>query len=275
MRLDPAAAGAGFRLVAHETLPSTNTEALGRVQEYRSANRPVWVTARQQTAGRGRRGNAWISPAGNLYASLLLFDPAPPQDAPQLSFVAGLAVHDAVCDRAPALREQFTLKWPNDLLCGGKKLAGILIEAHSPAAGFAVAIGLGVNCRHHPAQTSYPATDLAECGSGVAADDLFCALSGAMMRRLTQWRRGAGFAAIRSDWLDRAGGMDGDMRVRLAERELIGRCEALDESGRLLLRLPDGSLETITAGDVFPLGSGTGALREKQGQGQGQGNGAS
>jgi BirA family biotin operon repressor/biotin-[acetyl-CoA-carboxylase] ligase len=268
MRLDPAAARAGFRLVTHETLPSTNTEALSHARQHRGVGGPVWITARQQTAGRGRRGNAWVSPAGNLYASLLLFDPASPQEAPQLSFVAALAVHDAICDRASALSEQLTLKWPNDLLCAGKKLAGILIEADSPVIGLAVAIGIGVNCRRHPAQTTYPATDLAESGCDVSADDLFYALSGSMLRRLTQWRRGAGFAAIRSDWLDRATGMGGDMRVRLAGRELVGRCEALDESGRLLLRLADGSVETITAGDVFPLGIGA-LLKEKR-----QGNGA-
>jgi BirA family transcriptional regulator, biotin operon repressor / biotin---[acetyl-CoA-carboxylase] ligase len=253
MRLDPAAVAAGYRLAAHEKLASTNAEALVRAQPCHDAN-PLWITAREQTAGRGRRGNTWISPAGNLYATLSLFDPASPKDAPQLSFVAGLAVHDAIRDCAPASGEQTTLKWPNDVLCGGKKVAGILIEGHALPSGLAVAIGIGVNCEHHPPHTSYPATDLAAAGSDVSADDLFFALSGSMVRRLAQWRRGADFAATRSDWCDRAIGIGGDMRVRLPDRELIGRFEALDDSGRLLLRLDDGSLETITAGDVFPLG---------------------
>jgi BirA family transcriptional regulator, biotin operon repressor / biotin---[acetyl-CoA-carboxylase] ligase len=253
MQLDPAAAAAGYRLATHEKLASTNAEALVCARQGCDAN-PLWITAREQTAGRGRRGNTWISPAGNLYATLLIFDPALPKDAPQLSFVAGLAVHDAICSCASILSEQIRLKWPNDVLCGGKKIAGILIEGHGIASGLAVAIGIGVNCRHHPAQTAYPATDLAEAGCEVSADVLFFALSGSMMRRLAQWRRGAGFAATRADWLDRAIGIGSDMRVRLPDRELIGRCEALDDSGRLLLRLADGSLETITAGDVFPLG---------------------
>ena len=89
---------------------------------------PLWIAARQQTAGRGRRGNAWVSPPGNLYATLLLTDPAPPDCAPQLSFVAVLALYDAIAACAPALREALALKWPNDLLCRGAKLAGILIE---------------------------------------------------------------------------------------------------------------------------------------------------
>ena len=116
MRLDPAAAG--FRLLAHDTLPSTNSEALALAR--RGETEPLWVTARQQTAGRGRRGNAWISTPGNLYATLFLCDPAAPENAPQLSFVAALAVHDAIVDRAAALREKLALKWPNDVLYGGQ-----------------------------------------------------------------------------------------------------------------------------------------------------------
>jgi BirA family biotin operon repressor/biotin-[acetyl-CoA-carboxylase] ligase len=251
MRLDPAAVAAGFRLSAHDTLPSTNTEALALAR--RGETEPLWVTARQQTAGRGRRGNAWISVPGNLYATLLLCDPAAHDNAPQLSFVAALAVHDAIVDRAAALREKLAMKWPNDILCGGQKLAGILIEGEGVGTRLAVAIGIGVNCMHHPVETAYPATDLAVAGAAVSAEDLFFVLSGAMARRLSQWHRGAGFQSIRTDWLDRAMGIGGEMRVRLPNREFVGRAEALDECGRLLLRLADGTLQTITAGDVFPV----------------------
>ena len=251
MRLDPAAAAAGYRLSAHDTLPSTNTEALALAR--RGDNGLLWVTARQQTAGRGRRGNEWISTPGNLHATLLLGDPAAPETAPELSFVAALAVHDAIVDRATALREKLALKWPNDVLYGGQKLAGILIEGESVGTRLAVAIGIGVNCVHHPLETAYPATDLATVGAAVAAGDLFFALSGAMARRLAQWHRGSGFQSVRADWLERAAGMGGEMRVRLPNREFIGRAETLDERGRLLLRQADGTLQTITAGDVFPV----------------------
>ena len=250
MRLDPAAEA--FRLAAHDTLPSTNTEALALAR--RGETGPLWVTARQQTSGRGRRGNAWISMPGNLHATLLACDPAEPENAPQLSFVAALAVHDAIVDRAAALREKLALKWPNDVLFGGQKLAGILIESENVEARLAVAIGIGVNCMHHPVETAYPATDLAAAGAAVSAEDLFFALSSAMVRRLEQWQRGAGFQSIRTDWLDLAAGMGGEMRVRLPKnREFAGRAEALDERGQLLLRLADGTLQTITAGDVFPV----------------------
>lgn len=252
MQLDPAAvAAAGYRLAAYDTLPSTNTEALALAR--RGERGPLWVTARQQTAGRGRRGNEWISTPGNLYATLLLCDPAAPENAPELSFIAALAVHDAIVDRTAALREKLALKWPNDILCGGQKLAGILIEGESIGARLAVAVGIGVNCLHHPLETAYAATDLAAAGAAVSAEDLFGALSGAMARRLAQWRGGAGFQSIRADWLDRATGIGGEIRVRLPNREFLGRAEALDERGRLLLRLADGTLQTVTAGDVFPV----------------------
>jgi BirA family transcriptional regulator, biotin operon repressor / biotin---[acetyl-CoA-carboxylase] ligase len=253
MQLDPEAEALGFRLATHDVLPSTNAAALRRVFEHQDETQPLWIVAREQTAGRGRRGNTWVSPRGNLYATLLLKDPAPPLHAPELSFVAALAVLDAIADRAPALAGHLALKWPNDVLCGAEKLAGILLEGHMLGDKIAVAIGVGVNCMHHPAQTSYPATDLAAAGAQVSAEDLFAALSRAMLRRLAQWQNGAGFAGIRRDWLARAAGIGETMRVRLPDREMSGRCEGLDEAGCLLLRRADGTLQAIAAGEVFAL----------------------
>jgi BirA family transcriptional regulator, biotin operon repressor / biotin---[acetyl-CoA-carboxylase] ligase len=251
MQLDPAAVTAGFRHLAHETLASTNSEALALAR--RGEAGPIWVTAGRQTAGRGRRGTEWISPPGNLYATLLLCDPAPAERAPELSFVAALAVHDAIANCAGSLGDKIALKWPNDVLCDNAKLAGILIEGEATDAGFAAAVGIGVNSTHHPAQTAYPATDLAAAGANVSTADLFAALSATMLRRLAQWRRGAGFALIRAEWLNRACGIGGELRVRLPGRELRGRFEALDERGRLLLRLGEGGLQAVSAGDVFPV----------------------
>lgn len=250
MRLDSTATAAGFRLSVHQTLASTNTQALALAR--RGEQPPLWVVAHIQTEGRGRRDSRWISEPGNLCATLLIADPAPPEHVPELSFVAALAVHDAIGACAAMLRGQLALKWPNDILCGGKKLAGILIEGEGHTQ-LAVAIGIGVNCVQHPAQTTYPATDLAAAGARVSAEDLFCVLSGTMVRRLAQWRRSAGFRSIRADWLDRATGLGGDVRVRLPGRELSGRFEALDDSGHLRLRMADGRVQTITAGDVFPV----------------------
>jgi BirA family transcriptional regulator, biotin operon repressor / biotin---[acetyl-CoA-carboxylase] ligase len=239
---------AAIRVIARDTVGSTNEEALllARAGEHG----PLWVTARTQSAGRGRRGRSWVSEPGNLYASLLLTDPAPPERAPELSFVAALAVYDAVADAAPGLAARLLLKWPNDLLVDRKKFAGLLIEAETGSPSIVV-IGVGINCGRHPADASYPATDLASAGAAVAPDRLFEGLAPAMAKRLAQWR--GGFAQIRADWLARAAAVGEDVRIRLADRDVAGRFETLDERGRLVLRLPDGSREAIAAGDVVAL----------------------
>jgi BirA family biotin operon repressor/biotin-[acetyl-CoA-carboxylase] ligase len=251
MDIDPSAVRAGFRHVAHETTASTNADALALARQ--GERGPLWVTARTQSAGRGRRGRAWVSGPGNLFATLLLVDPCAAERAPQLSFVAALAVHDAVAEAAAALGPRLSLKWPNDVLCDGAKFAGILIEGEGSGAGLHVAVGIGVNCAHHPADTEYPATDLAAAGAAVTTDTMLRALSRMMLARLTQWNRGDGFDAIRADWLARAAGLGAPIRVRLGDRELSGHFETLDGAGRLVLRGADGTDEIVSAGDVFPL----------------------
>jgi BirA family transcriptional regulator, biotin operon repressor / biotin---[acetyl-CoA-carboxylase] ligase len=241
------------RVIHLDSVDSTNAEALRRA---RGGERgPLWIVAATQTAGRGRRGRAWASPLGNLHASLLLVDPAPAAVAPQLAFVAGLAVHDASAAVAPSLADALALKWPNDLLCRGAKIAGILIEGESKPGANAVAavIGIGANCRHHPDAAEQPATDFAAQGAMVEPSALFDTLYQSMAARLAEWDRGARFAAIRSDWLTRAAGLGQGMRARLSDREVSAIFEALDEAGRLILRLADGQREVITAGEVFPV----------------------
>jgi BirA family biotin operon repressor/biotin-[acetyl-CoA-carboxylase] ligase len=246
MQLDPRASAAGVRLISHELLASTNMEALSLA--HKGERGPLWVTAARQSAGRGRRGRVWVSEAGNLFASLLLTDPAPIKHWPELSFVAGLAIHDAVVDLAPAIRPQIAIKWPNDLLLAGAKFAGILTEGDGTDT---VVIGIGVNCTGHPADTDYAATDLAASGAIISAATLFGALSVKMMGRLAQWNRGEHFATIRTDWLSRAAGLGSIIRVRLSDREVEGRFETLDDAGHLVLDEPDGGRQTIAAGDVL------------------------
>ncbi len=242
---------AGARHLSFDTLGSTNAEALARS---RAGERgPLWISAHTQQAGRGRRGNAWISPPGNLYATLLLDEPSPAACAPQLSFVAALALHDALGECAPRLGPALKLKWPNDLLLGQAKLAGILIEGESDPR-LAVAVGIGVNCVSHPSDTAFPATDLGEAGISISPDALLALLAAAMARRLEQWQCGEGFAGIRAAWLKRAAGLGQPIRVRLPERELAGRFRGLDEVGRLQLEQP-GGMTVVTAGEVFGLGA--------------------
>jgi BirA family biotin operon repressor/biotin-[acetyl-CoA-carboxylase] ligase len=235
-----------------DSVDSTNAEALRRAGA--GERGPLWIVARLQTAGRGRRGRPWLSAPGNLHATLLLTDPSPSAAAPQLGFVASLALHDSAAAAAPALVADLVLKWPNDLLCNGRKIGGILIEGEGNP--IAVAIGIGVNCRDHPENTEYPATDFAANGAAVAPDALLDGLAGAMRLRLAQWNRGAAFAAIRTAWLACAGGLGERLRVRLAGRETSGCFETIDEAGRLMLRHGDGALEAIPAGEVFPVGRG-------------------
>lgn len=249
MRLHPQAVAAGVRLSAHDRLDSTNAQALARARNGETG--PLWITAQEQRQGRGRHGRVWVSAQGNLFASLLLSNPAPQPRMAELCFVAALAVHDAILSLAPQLGCCLKIKWPNDILAYGFKIAGILIESETTARGAAVVIGVGVNCRSHPTGTSYPAGDLATLGAEVSREALFEALSLHLMTRLRQWDRGAGFHGIRSDWLERACGLGEQITVRLPERELTGRFASLDDSGRLLLDRADG-LTSIAAGEVFP-----------------------
>jgi BirA family transcriptional regulator, biotin operon repressor / biotin---[acetyl-CoA-carboxylase] ligase len=251
MVLDPSAA-ARARLVSLDSVGSTNAEAFVRARAGECG--PLWITARRQTAGRGRRGRTWVSEPGNLYASLLLTDPAPPPRAAELSLVAALAVHDALIECAAMLGPSLKLKWPNDVVCDRAKLAGILVEGESlPGRPRAVVIGIGVNCAHHPAEAAYPATNLAAAGALVTPEGLAHALIATMAQRIGEWDRGENFAAIRAAWLKRAAGLGAPARVRLPEREVDGVAETLDEAGRLVLRLADGSRERIAAGEMFPL----------------------
>lgn len=249
MQLAPEAAG--VRLISYDVVSSTNAEGLARARA--GVAGPLWITAARQTAGRGRRASAWASEPGNLYASLLLTDVGPAERAPQLSFVAALAVHDAVTAVAPRLRARLKLKWPNDVLADGSKVSGILIEAESGQGCCALVIGIGVNCVSHPADTAFPAGNLAGAGTRVSPAELFTALSRTMHRRIAEWDRGAGFAGIRGEWLARAAGVGEAIRVRLPDRELSGRFEAVDADGRLMLALPGGGIEAISAGEIFAI----------------------
>jgi BirA family biotin operon repressor/biotin-[acetyl-CoA-carboxylase] ligase len=242
---------AGVRHISFETLGSTNAEALAHA---RAGERgPLWITGACQRGGGVRRGKDWVSPPGNFYGTLLLSEPSPPALAPQLSFVAALAVYDAVAARAPQLVPGLRLKWPNDLLLAKRKFAGLLIEAESRPV-FAVALGIGVNCVSHPSQTAFPATDLLAEGANIDPQRLFEALALAMERRLELWRAGAGFSAIRADWLMRAAGLGETIQVRLPEREFAGRFHGIDEAGHLLIAQSDMPIETIAAGEIFGIG---------------------
>jgi BirA family biotin operon repressor/biotin-[acetyl-CoA-carboxylase] ligase len=269
MRLDPAAAAAGVRLDALATVDSTNREARARGRFGECG--PLWITAETQTVGRGRGDRSWFSPPGNLHASLLMCESAPAGRVPELAFVAGLAVRDAIAAAASALAPKLALKWPNDVLLAEGKCAGILIEGdhEQPPAGVTVVIGIGVNCAHYPPASAelqprsvgepvlYPATALSAHGAEVTAEQLFARLSATMLSRIRQWDHGKGFAAVLADWLAVARGIGEPIRVRTGHGEKTGCFAGIDPSGRLMLARDGGAVELISAGDVFPLAEGS------------------
>jgi BirA family transcriptional regulator, biotin operon repressor / biotin---[acetyl-CoA-carboxylase] ligase len=248
----PTALPAGYRREAFASLPSTNGAALAGARS--GAASGLWVTAAEQTAGRGRRGRPWQSGPGNLAASLLLVDPAPPATVATISFVAGVALHQAVVDLAgPAAADRLKLKWPNDLLLDRLKVAGISVEGDKLVTGkLALVIGIGVNCRSHPENgTTHPASDFAARGLPVEAEALFERLAARLAEELMRWDQGSNFAKIRGAWLVRSLGLGEPIRVNLTARTIDGRFDTLDEEGRLVVTRNDGARELITAGDVF------------------------
>lgn len=236
-----------------DEVDSTNAEALR--QAHAGEVGPLWIRAQLQTMGRGRQGREWVSQEGNLYCSLLLRLDLSQGSTTGLSFVAALAVFDAAqacladCDAAHGL----SLKWPNDLLVNGAKLSGILLEATSAgAAGTgSVAIGVGVNVASSPDVAGYLTTDLSSCGSDATVDTVFAQLAGAFDSWLRIWRGGDGFGAIRSAWLERAGGLGQEVVVRLPNEQLTGTFVGLDDNGALVLRDASGNERNIFAGDLF------------------------
>lgn len=241
----------GYRLHHYETVGSSNDAAKALARDGAPGGTLVW--ADMQTAGRGRRGRAWASPPGNLYFSLVLRPDGPPSRIAQLSFVAALGLGEALGEVAGAALD-WRCKWPNDLLVGGGKLAGILLESETSASGrvdFVIA-GIGVNIRSQPEKTEFPATSLvAEGYAGITPAMLLQAFVQHFEVWATRWRE-AGFAPVRRAWLARASGLGAAIRVQLERTTLTGRFLDLDDDGALLLDAADGR-RRVAAGEVFPM----------------------
>jgi BirA family biotin operon repressor/biotin-[acetyl-CoA-carboxylase] ligase len=264
-RLGDKARAAGYRLAAFDSIGSTNTEALAAS----AAGDPggIWFVTAQQTAGRGRRGRAWTSPPGNLAASLLIVPEAEPAVAATLGFVAGVALSralaailpaglvkvgidgaDGEADGGPA---RIALKWPNDVLADGAKLAGILLEAQKrPDGRHAIVVGVGINVVAAPEGLPYPAVSLAELGAARDAADVFKALSDAWVDGFSLWRDGDGVADVLAHWRGAAAGIGAPVAVSQNGGVVRGIFETVDEAGRLIIRAEDRSIVAITAGDV-------------------------
>jgi BirA family biotin operon repressor/biotin-[acetyl-CoA-carboxylase] ligase len=235
----------------HDTLDSTNAEALRRAAAGEAG--PLWIMARSQTAARGRRGRAWSAPPGNFGATLLMY---PPGDRALRSFVAALGLFDAMV-ALTGRPELFALKWPNDVLLGGGKLAGILLEAANSSA---LAIGIGVNLASAPdpgtlePEAVSPVSLRAATGLAVGPEELLDQLGPAVAAwedRLVD----EGFGPLRTAWLARATRLGEPIVARLPSRTLTGRFETVDASGALVLATDEGRL-VLPAAEITFGGSG-------------------
>lgn len=237
---------AGYRVSGFDSVGSTNAEALAAAAAGDAGRH--WFAAREQTAGRGRRGRVWQSQKGNLAASLLLVFPEG-GDLSSLGFVAGVALAETLDTLAPGVPAK--LKWPNDVLVDGKKLSGILLEAQPvPGGGIAIAIGIGVNVIATPPDLPYPATSLREAGFVLSAETIFAGLAETFAEIFTLWNNRAGLADVLALWRRHATGIGGAISVTTPAGLVSGSFEALDDSGRLLVRTTGGALEKVAAGDV-------------------------
>ncbi|CAA7621029.1 Biotin--(acetyl-CoA-carboxylase) ligase [Candidatus Terasakiella magnetica] len=239
-----------FRLIGLGSVGSTNDEARRLVSDGTAADLLV-ISAKHQSAGRGRRGRVWDSPSGNLHASLMITLDRPLAEAAQLGFVAALALAEGLADLVPDA--DFKCKWPNDVLCNSRKVAGMLLE--TAGDGWLV-LGLGVDVERAPppGEALYAAMALAELGW---TGDALMVLA-AFCRRFGPWLeiwRSQGFAPIRQGWLGRARGLGEAVVVRLETETLTGTFAGLDEEGGLVLDQGALGARRILAGDVFFPGS--------------------
>ncbi len=231
--------------IHHESVGSTNAAALELTQA--GQRLPFVVTAGEQTAGRGRSGQAWASPPGNFYGTFAVPADTPDPRLAQISFVAAVALAQVLGDWG--LNPQ--LKWPNDVLIGGAKLSGILLEKH----GAVLLVGVGVNVASHPELPDRATTCLRALGVSRSAAQVGEALTDALEDRLAQWHQD-GFAPIRQAWLALAHGLNQPLRVRRAgQGDVHGQFRGLGPDGSLQLDGPEGGL-SIHAGEVFFHASG-------------------
>ncbi|HEY8577144.1 MAG TPA: biotin--[acetyl-CoA-carboxylase] ligase [Devosia sp.] len=261
--LGARARAAGYRLRSYESIGSTTTEAIAAA----GAGDPggIWFVAREQTAGRGRRGRPWVHPPGNLAATLLIIPDVAPTFSATLGFVAGITVSNALAsvlppgtvkiamDGADSLdgHGRIALKWPNDVLADGAKLVGIGLEATKvPDGRHAVAIGIGVNVVAAPEGLPYPATSLSELGVSRSAEQILEALSDAWVEAFGLWDEGRGMSTVLKLWRASAAGIGAPIAVHQDGEVLRGIFETVDDEGRLIVRANDNRRIVITAGDV-------------------------
>lgn len=229
---------------------STNSDILTRLASGEVMPEGKWIVADRQTAGRGRIGRHWEDGAGNFMGSTLVRVRIGDPPAHTLALVAGLALHGVVASLLPD--PILKLKWPNDLMAEGAKLAGVLLER----AADVVVVGIGVNLVAAPALADRNTVSLANLGIDVTRDRFAASLADAFSVELERWRLG-GLAPILRRWQSAAHPLGTRLKVQPPGEDVIdGDFSGLDNDGNLRLTLSDGSLRTIHAGDVMLASTG-------------------
>ncbi len=241
---------AGYGLKEFVYIGSTNAVALA--EALTGVESAVWYVTKDQRSGRGRRGREWSTQTGNLAATLLLIHDYPLELAATLSFVAGLSLVEAVEQLLPETETRFQLKWPNDVLADGAKLSGILLESSLLKDGRkALVIGIGVNVLHIPEGVPYAVSSLKANGYTQGAEQLLQALAERFAVNFALWNDGQGLETIRTHWLRHAARLGEVIRVQSGGETLEGIFSSIDPQGHLVLTLPQGRKQTISAGEVF------------------------
>ncbi|MEM9669744.1 MAG: biotin--[acetyl-CoA-carboxylase] ligase [Pseudomonadota bacterium] len=233
-----------------DEIDSTNEEAKRRASRRSISNQ--WIAARSQTAGRGRLGRDWKSPPGNLFSTALIKWDRPISEATRIPFAAALAVADTadLLSSKDERKQVAQLKWPNDVRVNGAKLSGILVESGEGSSGRWIAAGIGINVAFVPENIGQAGTCLSELrGAGdLTVDIVLEALAERFASRVSEAIES--FDCTLDNWLSRCEGLNQRIRINLDDAPIEGIFEGLGGDGALLLRLPDGELRTIRAGDV-------------------------
>lgn len=239
-----------YHLLTYDVIDSTNAEAKRLAGGGASHGAVIW--ARKQTSGRGRMGREWVSADGNLFVTVLLSPNASLEQCAQLSFVASLAVADTLEAILPD-PARVACKWPNDVLVGGKKIAGILLESFmgKESSKQWVAVGVGVNVDNSPEHVMFPATSLRESGVElISAKIVLSRFVEQFIGRYDEWEA-EGFTPIEKTWKKKAYRLGDKVEVIVGDDKLSGVFDGINETGQMLLRDKAKKITPISAGDVF------------------------
>jgi BirA family biotin operon repressor/biotin-[acetyl-CoA-carboxylase] ligase len=239
----------GVVVDALDEIDSTNLEAMRRAGA--GERGPLWIAAGRQLSGRGRSGREWVSAPGNFAATLLVCPECPPAALHQLSIVAGVALHDALTALAPASHAAaIRLKWPNDVMVGLAKLAGILVETSTLRGQTVAAIGIGINITYAPSISGRATTRLIDWAPHATSETLLDPIDRSLAAWFETWRGGEGFAAVRGAWLQRSVAIGTPIVVHASGDRVAGSFAGIDDDGALLLRDEEHRVHRYTAVDV-------------------------